>query len=173
MRYRMAPGRLNSSVVVLVACLLIGCSRSFSRPGVVVSVPIFPPQRVMEDGDYAKFLAENEQALQHCENAARCEVALFNLGFVYAYALSPYRNAATALRYFHELVKKYPRSPWAFQGQAWIALINESLALEKSREQLQADLRTREATIRTLRERLNRSREIDLEIEKKARELLR
>jgi hypothetical protein len=102
-----------------------------------------------------------------------CDVALFNLGFAYAYSQSPYRDPAKALQYFGELLKKYPQSPWAFQGLAWVALINENLTLEETRRRLQVELRTREATIRGLRVQLNRSRDIDIEIEKKERELLR
>lgn len=134
----------------------------------------------MESGDYAKFLAENEKRLERCGGETGCDGALFNLGFAHAYSRSPYRDPAKALQYFGELLKKYPQSPWAFQGQAWIALINENLTLEnenltleETRRQLQADLRTREATIRNLRVRLNRSRDIDIEMEKKERELLR
>lgn len=59
------------------------------------------------------------------------------------------------------------------QGKAWIALITENRALEENRRQLQADLRTREAMVRSLRAQLDRSRAIDIEMEKKERELLR
>jgi hypothetical protein len=38
---------------------------------------------------------------------------------------------------------------------------------------LQADLRSKDSTIRTLRTQLGRAREIDIEIDKKERELLR
>jgi len=127
----------------------------------------------MEKGNYAEFLVENEQALQNCQRGTECDVILFNLGFLYAYARSPYRNPAKALQYFSELSKRYPQSPWAFQGQAWSVLIKENLSAEENRRQLQANLRSREATIRSLREQLNRSRAIDVEIEKKERELLR
>ncbi len=44
----------------------------------------FPPQQVMEGGDYAGFLAKNRQMLERCEGGTECEVVLFNLGFVHA-----------------------------------------------------------------------------------------
>jgi hypothetical protein len=127
----------------------------------------------METGNYDGFLAENKRMLEKCGEGTGCDVALFNLGFVHAYSQSPYRDLAKALQYFVELLKKYPQSSWAFQGQAWGALINENLVLDGTRRRLQADLRTREATIHSLRVQLNRSRDIDIEIEKKERELLR
>ena len=158
-------------VVLSLTFLLVGCARSHLPP--VQPPPIFPPQRVMEDSNYAEFLAENERALQGCAGGTGCAVALFNLGFAYAYSQSPYHNPAKALQYFSELAKKYPQSPWAFQGRAWTALLNENLALEEKQRQLQGILRSRETTVRNLREQLHRSRDIDVEMEKKERELLR
>ena len=133
----------------------------------------FPPQQVMEDGNYARFLAENHQLLERCQGGTGCEVALFNLGFVHAYPPSPYHNPSKALQYFDDLIKKYPQTPSAFEGRAWRALLTAHLASEEKRRRLQTDLRSKDATIRALRTQLGRSREIDMEIDKKERELLR
>src|SRR5262245_19364686 len=133
----------------------------------------FPPQQVMEGGDYAGFLARNRQMLERCKGGTECEVVLFNLGFVHAYPHSPYHVPSKALQYFNDLIKKYPQTPWAFEGRAWRALLTENLALAEKRRRLQADLRSKDVTIRTLRTQLDRSRAIDIEIDKKERELLR
>jgi hypothetical protein len=150
--------------------MLAGCA---SGPSFVKPSSAFPPQQVMEDGNYARFLAENRQRLERCQGGTGCEVALFNLGFVHAYPPSPYHDPGKALQYFDDLIKKYPRTPWAFAGRAWRALLTANLASEDKRRRLQADLRSKDATIRTLRTQLDRSREIDIEIDKKERELLR
>jgi hypothetical protein len=113
----------------------------------------------MQQGNYGAFLDANRKAVQRCRGGDECDVALFNLGFVHAYPQSPYRDPAKALQYFGELIKKYPQSPWAFQGRVWVALLNE--------------IRNREATIRGMQTQLDRSREIDIEIDKKERELAR
>jgi hypothetical protein len=137
-------------------------------------VPVFPPQKAMETSRYDEFLKENEKIRQNCEwEGPGCDVALFNIGFVYAYAESPYHNAAKALSCFEQLINLYPQSPWAFQGKAWRALLTESLAEEENKRKLEADLQSREETIRVLRARLTQSRDIDIEMEKKQRELLR
>src|SRR5205823_1601815 len=158
----------------------------------------FPPQAVMEDGDFSRFHTVNQQVVERCEHPTRCDVALFNLGFVYAFPRSPYYNPDEALHYFGELVTRYPRTPWAVQGQAWITLINAQRTLEEARRRLQADLHTKEATmeatirsketvlrtkdtamrskdatIRSLREQIDRTRDIDAQIDQKERELLR
>lgn len=162
---------------LLLLVFLTNCSHPVTPVARPVFVPpptsVFPPQKVMKDENYAAFLAENEEALQNCSEQGRCEIALFNLGFIYAYPRSPYRDRATALWYFNELNKNYPDSAWAFQAQAWIAFINESLALEESRRDLRAHLQTREERIRTLLQQLKAAQQIDIEMDKKERELLR
>lgn len=147
----------------------------------------FPPQAVMENGDYARFVTENQQSLQQCTGETACATALFNMSFVHAYSHSPYYNPARALHYLDELHKQYPQTPLAFQGQAWKTFLHEKLVLEETQRRLQTDLqmlqadlqtlqvdlRSREATIRNLQGRLKRARDIDLQIDKKERELLR
>lgn len=172
--------------LLLLALSLAGCTSAPPRliPDQPVLPPlsdqpvlppqvVFPPQVAMEHGDYARFAAENHQVLEWCEEPAGCAVALFNLGFVHAYPRSPYYDPAKALQYFDTLLTRYPQTPWAFQGQAWTTLIHEKLALEETRRRLQTDLRTQEATIRSLQGRLKRFRDIDLQMDKKEQELLR
>jgi hypothetical protein len=168
--WRRTARRTTLGIVLCGLLMLAGCA---SWPSFDKSRGAFPPQQVMEGGNYAKFLAENRQVLERCEGSTGCEVALFNLGFVHAYPPSPYHDPSKALRYFDDLIKKYPQSPWAFEGRAWRALLTENLALEGQRRRLQTDLRSKDAAIGTLRKQLGRSREIDIEIDKKERELLR
>lgn len=165
-----AGWRTTLSTVLLGTLMLAGCASlsSLEKPR-----DVFPPQQVMQGGNYARFLAENRQKLERCEGDTGCEVALFNLGFVHAYPPSPYHDPGKALRYFEDLIKKYPQTPWAFEGRAWRALLTQNLALEEQRRRLQTDLRSKDVTIRTLRTQLGRSRDIDIEIDKKERELLR
>jgi hypothetical protein len=169
MWYRAA--RSTTLGILLHAVLMLaGCA---SWPSSDRAHGAFPPQQVMEDGNYARFLAENRQRLEQCGGGVGCEVALFNLGFVHAYPPSPYHDPGKALQYFDDLIKKYPQTPWAFEGRAWRALLTANLASEEKRRRLQADLRSKDSTIRTLRTQMGRSREIDMEIDKKERELLR
>ena len=170
MWHRVAQRTTTLSTVLSGILMLAGCA---SLPSLEQSRDTFPPQQVMQGGNYARFLAENRQILERCESGTGCEVALFNLGFVYAYPQSPYHDPSKALRYFDDLIKKYPQTSWAFEGRAWRALLTANLASEEKRRRLQADLRSKDSTIRTLRTQLGRSREIDIEIDKKERELLR
>jgi len=125
----------------------------------------------MASSEYAKFLADNRRMLERCKRGTGCEVALFNLGFVHAYPQSPYYDPTKALQYFDELLRKYPRTPLAFEARAWRALINENLAIEGKRRRLEAEFRSKDATIHSLQMQLNRSRDIDIEYDKKKWEL--
>ena len=168
--WRRAARSTTRGILLHMVLMLAGCTSwlSSDKPR-----GAFPPQRVMEDGNYARFLEENRQRLERCQGGTECEEALFNLGFVHAYPPSPYYDPSKALQYFDDLIKKYPQTPWAFEGRAWRALLTANLASEEKRRRLQTDLRSKDATIRALRTQLGRSREIDMEIDKKERELLR
>jgi hypothetical protein len=178
---------LHTLLAFALLCPL--CLVNCTAPAVSSGTPpgLFPPQVVLEHGDYSRFVAENQQALEQCTALAACATALFNLGFVHAYPSSPVYNAARALQYLNTLHTRYPQTPWTVQAQVWSAFLHDKLALQETQRRLQAtlhilqtdvqtlqaDLRAREATIRSLQARLKRSRDIDMRIEKKERELLR
>jgi hypothetical protein len=158
-------------VLLLGSLCLTGCASSSAS--LFQSQSIFPPQKVIQSGDYRGFLAENQRSLSACGGWTACDVTLFNLSFVYAYPQSPYRDPLKARQYLHELRRRFPQSPWTSQGQVLLAFMNEQVSLEEAQRRLRADLRTRDAALQKLRGQLNRSREIDIEVERKERELLR
>ena len=134
---------------------------------------IFPPQVVVETGNYSEFLVANEKQIQSCQQGeVGCDLALFNLGFVYAYEASPYRNLDKAATYFEDLVNRYPESPYVLPGKTWRTLIRERLAVEGDLRTVKTHLRGKDVTIRTLQEQLQRLRELEIEMQEKERELL-
>lgn len=163
--------RADAHVLLMAGLFLAGCASS--PASLLRSHAAFPPQKVIENGDYKGFLAENQRNLAECGGWKGCDVTLFNLGFVYAYPQSPYRDHHKARQYLRELRSRFPQSPWTSQGQILLAFMNEQVSLEEAQRRLRADLRTREAAVQKLQGQLNRSREIDIEVEKKERELLR
>ena len=163
--------REASPALMMISLLLTGCA-SFPT-SLLQSQADFPPQKVIANGDYSGFLVENQRNLSVCGGWIACDVTLFNLGFVHAYPQSPYRDPRKARQYLRELDSKFPQSPWASQGQVLLAFLNERVGLEETQRQLRTDLRSRDAALRKLRGQLDRSREIDIEIEKKERQLLR
>lgn len=109
----------------------------------------YPPQEVLEAGDYARFRANNTRFLAQCAGRMGCDVALFNLGFVYAYPQSPYYEPRKALHYFGQLLEQYPQTFWGMQAQGWHALLQENLAAEKAKRRAQATVRAKETLRRT------------------------
>lgn len=128
MKWRQTPTQSVRSLLglgMLCALLLAGCMPKLPPPK---PYALFPPQRPMDQGDYATFRTTNLLVIDHCDTKPGCEVALFNLGFVYAYPDSPFYNPTEALRYFDSLLKKYPQTHWAAQGKVWVALLKEQQA---------------------------------------------
>src|SRR5919106_5428931 len=152
-------------VQLVVGLFLAGCAAS--PVSLFRSQPTFPPLKVLQNGDYRGFLAENRRNLSKCGESMACDVTLFNLGFVYAYPQTPYRDPQKARQYLHQLRSRFPQSPWTSQGQMLLAFMNEQVSLEEAQRRLRTDLRARDATIQKLQGQLNRSREIDIDIEKK------
>jgi hypothetical protein len=174
MRYKRALAKRiarNVRTVAVMCVLLTGC---VNPSGMILSPKeAFPPQNIIDNGGYKNFLADNQRTLAQCGGRAGCDMTLFNLGFVYAYPPSPYRDPQKARHYLNELQNQYPRSPWTTQGRVLLAFMNEQVSAEESQRRLRTELRNRDAVIRKLREQLNRSREIDIEMEKIERDLLR
>jgi hypothetical protein len=173
MRCRSALGSLliqDRRMLVVMGFFLAGCT---SPASLIWPPSSFPPQKVIESGDYKGFLAENQRVLGQCRGRLECDITLFNLGFVYAYPSSPYRDPQKARQYLDELQRRYPYSPWTSQGRVLLAFIDGQVSSDEAQRRLRAELRSRDAMIRKLREQLDRSREIDIEMEKKERELLR
>jgi hypothetical protein len=168
-------GLIRTVLISTLALLFFwGCTRApVVIPPALPPPPAFPPQKVMESGDYAGFLAENQKGLEECGEKSLCEVPFFNLGFIYAYPKSPYYDPSKGLPYFEELIQKHPQSPWAFQATAWIEIMKKNLTSEDQRRRLQGEMKSKNAAINELKEQIKRSREIDLKIEQKERELLK
>ena len=140
---------------------------------------VFAPQQVMETKEYQGFLKQNELLLSTCQTEGRCEVPLFNLGFLYAYSKSPYYDRPKALKYFARIVKDYPESPLAYESLVWMDLITENVTLDNKQRELEgqvesrnAAIKSKNATIKELRKQMERSRDIDVEMNQKEREIL-
>ena len=190
------------AAVFLTLFFLSGCLPSHVKPVLEVSPqPLFPPQAVMNSGDYKGFLTKNSQALNACPEPDRCAVALLNLCFVYGYPKSPYYDPPKALRYISDLIAGAPRSPWAAQALVWRELIarqmkeknrcrlmtRERLKSQEAdlqnkadrekdwqvdRQILEDEIRSKDQIIAELTRQINGARKIDLEMKKKEKGLL-
>ena len=120
----------RSAAFFYIFILIAGCEPSHIQP--VQSLippppPLFPPQTVMQTGDYAGSLAENSEALKSCQDPDKCAIALFNLSFLHCYPKSPYYDPPQGLKYIEDLIAAGPGSPWTFQAMVWKDLIEKNM----------------------------------------------
>ena len=70
---------LSIAAVFLILVLIAGCEASKAPivQQVIQPPPLFPPQTVMQTGDYAGFFTENTEALKACQDPDKCTSSAF------------------------------------------------------------------------------------------------
>lgn len=122
-------------------------------------------------GLYEAAYNENQKILQEGRGAP--DVALFNMGMISAHSANPKKNYPRALSSFRTLVKDYPQSSMAEPAKTWIQVLEE---YQKIAEEKRTLSRERESLVQEkdkLKYTVEKSRQVDLEIEKRRRETLR
>jgi tetratricopeptide (TPR) repeat protein len=106
-------------------------------------------QRLLAQGDFEGSLVENQKVLSSAGHKPPEDEALFNLGLIYAHSGNPKRDYSKSLDFFRRLLKDHPRSPLLEQAKVWIAVLQENEKLNQV---------------------IEKSKQVDLEIEEKKRE---
>lgn len=147
--------------------------------------PFERSKALIAEGNYEAAYQENHKILSEGQGAA--DVALFNMGMVSAYSLNPRRNYPRALTCFTTLVNDHPQSPLVEQARLWIQVLRERQKMvdEKQRvlEEKQKLIEEKRTLIREreilsqekeqLKYTVEKSRQIDIEIEKLRRQTLK
>jgi outer membrane protein assembly factor BamD (BamD/ComL family) len=114
-------------------------------------------QKLLDQGDYEGALRENEKVLSLYDNIPPGDEALFNIGLIYAHYGYPKRDYKKSLDLFKRLVKMFPQSPLARQAKLWIGILQENERLNREIEELKKTIK--------------KSKQVDIEIEEKKKEL--
>jgi len=114
-------------------------------------------QKLLDQGDYEGSLKENQKVLSLYDNVPPGDEALFNTGLIYAHYGYPKRDYQKSLDHFKRLVKVFPQSPFAGQAKIWIGLLQENERLKREIEELNKTIK--------------KSKEVDIEIDEKKKEL--
>ena len=114
-------------------------------------------QKLLDQGDYEGALRENEKVLSLYDNISPGDEALFNIGLIYAHYGYPKRDYKKSLDLFKRLVKTFPQSPLAGQAKLWIGILQENERLNREIEELNKTIK--------------KSKQVDIEIEEKKKEL--
>ena len=137
---------------------------------------------LFSQGRYVEAFQENQKALATGE--APADVALFNMGLISAHSLNPKKDYVAAARFFRRVVREHPQSPVAEQAQVWIQVLEEHQNIIEEKERLLEEKRTltreKESLTRereelaqekaNLKRLVEKSRQIDLEIEEMKRQ---
>ena len=102
-------------------------------------------QRLLTQGNFEGALQENQEVLTRFPQKTPGDVALFNLGLIHVHYTNPKKDIGQALHYFSRLVKEFPESPHTEEARTWVGML----------------------------ETMEKTRQIDIEIEEKKRELRR
>ena len=114
-------------------------------------------KRLLDQGNYEAALEENRKVLLLYDHAPPGDEALFHTGLIYAHSGYPKRNYKKSIDAFKRLLKVFPQSPLAGQAKLWIAILQEN-------ERLSGDIEELNKTIK-------KSKQVDIEIDEKKREL--
>jgi TolA-binding protein len=95
--------------------------------------------------DFEGSLLENQKVLSLSDKKTPGDEALFNMGLIYAHYRNPGKDYKKSFAFFRRLIKEYPRSPLVEHARIWIGVLR---AIEKSKQ-------------------------VDIEIEEMKKELLR
>ena len=139
--------------ISLSGCAAVKClqAKKESRESLVRA------QRLFEQRDYEGSLKENQKVLALYHDVPPGDEALFHTAIIYAHVGYPKRDYRKSLDLFMRLVKRFPRSPWARQAEIWVGILRENERLNREVEELNQTLK--------------KSKEVDIEIDKKKKEL--
>ncbi len=118
--------------------------------------PFLLAERLLAEGNYEGALKENQRILSLSGQNPPGEEALYNMGLIHAHPGNGKRDYAKSLALFKRLIKDYPPSPWVEQANTWVRVLQENEKLGRSVEEL--------------RQMLEKSKQVDIEIEEKKRE---
>lgn len=102
-------------------------------------------QQLLVQGEFAGALRENQEVLTRFPQKPPGDAALFNMGMIYVHYANPKKDFGRALLNFSRLKKEFPDSPRTEEARSWVSILE---TMEKARQ-----------------------KDVEIEIEKKKREL--
>ena len=123
-------------------------------------------QKYMEQGDYEAALRETLKVASVHGGKAPADEALFNIGLIYAHAAYPRKDYEKSVDYFRRLIKIFPHSPFAGPARILIGVLLKCEKQNAENERLGKEVEDLKTTMR-------KSKQVDLEIDVKKKELLK
>ena len=159
-------------VTGLSACVLLGGCSLGEFPA---ATELAPAPLVQTPRNFAAALKQNQDAVRERRGAQ--DVALYNIGVIFAHPANPRKDPVKAASSFHALIAEHPRSPYAEQARTWLQVLDHQQKLTEERQKLAEERRALNRERELLaqeRQKLNyaseRSQQLDMEIEKRRRQ---
>ena len=74
---------------------------------------------LMEQGDFEAAREKNEELLNEADGKQSADVALYNLGLIYAHYANPDKDFKKSNQYLKRLVQEFPGSPLSEEAKIW------------------------------------------------------
>lgn len=124
----------------LIVLLLSGCSYvpiqgnapsedAFREDG--LSLKLQKAEELYGRGDFEGGLKVNQSVMSLCGKKTPCDQALFNMGLIYASNDYPRKDYNKSMAMFQRVAREYPHSPLAPQAKTWIGVL---AVIERSKE---------------------------------------
>jgi tetratricopeptide (TPR) repeat protein len=118
--------------------------------------PFLLSQKLLAEGNYEGALKENQRILSLSGQNPPGDEALFNIGLIHAHPGNTKKDYGKSLAFFRRLIKEYPQSSCFEQAKIWVGILQDNERLSRSIEELS--------------QVLEKSKQVDIEIEEKKRE---
>ena len=118
--------------------------------------PLLNSRELLSQGKYEEALKEIQKMLAVSPRHPLEDEALFQMGLIYAHPGNSKRDSGKSLGYFKKLIKDYPQSSWTGLAKAWTGVVLENEKLGQ--------------TVDKLNQMIEKSKQVDIEIEEKKRE---
>lgn len=122
--------------------------------------------KYMEHGDYEAAMQENLKVLAAPGMASPEDEALFNIGLIYAHAGYYKRDVDKSVDTFRRLLKLFPHSRFAGHARIMLGVLVKCEKTGSENERLGKEVEELKTTIR-------KSKQVDLELDVKKKELLK
>lgn len=95
------------------------------------TIPLLAAKRLLAQGDLEGSLRESQKSLFQAGKAAPGDEALFTMGLIFVHYKSPQRDYKQSADAFRRLLKEYPLSPLAEQAKIWLGVLQ---VIERSKQ---------------------------------------
>lgn len=160
-------------IALLICFVIFGYAVSVENTWAQTTPKDMPRWRLLKANDSR----EDQQNLPPSKNIPSNDEDLFNTGISYADPGNPSKDYNRAITTFKKLITEHPKSTWSYRGHVISDILQENAKLKK----LSGDLQLENAKSRKqstdlqlenakLKEIIEQSKKVDIEIEKKKQE---